>query len=94
MRARPSGCPVRSIGALCIALAAYSCRDSLGFGTGPLPRSLLSPLRGTGAIMRRMVRWTVNLDRPTIETTGSGQADIATRQLSVTNPAGGRRAMK
>jgi hypothetical protein len=37
---------------VCIALAAYSCRDSRGIGRpGPSsPRSLLSLLRGTGAI--------------------------------------------
>ena len=40
---------------MCIALAAYSCRDSPGLGrrVPPLPCSLLSLFRGTGAIMSR-----------------------------------------
>ncbi len=37
-----------------ISLAAYSCRDSLGFGSvAPTPRSLLSSSRNTSAIMVR-----------------------------------------
>ena len=38
---------------MCIALAAYSCRDSPGLGrrVPPLPCSLLSLFRGTGAII-------------------------------------------
>ncbi|OHT19251.1 hypothetical protein BHE75_01234 [Sphingomonas haloaromaticamans] len=44
--------------AICIALAAYSCRDSRGFGQPrpPAPHSLLSPSRGTGAIMKASFR--------------------------------------
>lgn len=37
---------------MCIALAAYSCRDSRGLGwRPPAPHSRLSPSRGTGAIL-------------------------------------------
>ena len=35
-----------------VSLAAYSCRDSLGFGrSSPTPCSLLSPSRDTSAII-------------------------------------------
>ena len=35
-----------------VSLAAYSCRDSLGFGrVSPTPCSLLSPSRDTSAII-------------------------------------------
>jgi hypothetical protein len=41
-------------GGVCIALAAYSCRDSLGFGKGrTLPHRVpIQALSGTGAIIR------------------------------------------
>lgn len=47
---RPGGWRREEAAALCIALTAYSCRDSRGSGRLPSPHSLLSPLRGTDAI--------------------------------------------
>ena len=50
---RPSGCDRHPWpAAICIALTAHSCRDSLGFrGSTPPPRSLLSLFRSTNAIL-------------------------------------------
>ena len=47
----PVAFPARA-GKMCIALSAYSCRDSHGIrGQAPAPHSRLSPVGGTGAII-------------------------------------------
>ena len=59
---------------MCIALAAYSCRDSPGLGrrVPPLPCSLLSLFRGTGAIMSRGLP---RVRRAIAEVVGWGKGD-------------------
>ena len=78
----PVAAPVAQTRAMCSALAAYSCRDSLGFGVTPSPRSLLSPFRDTSAVTRRAILGTVRLDGGRIETTARGQARIVSARTA------------
>src|SRR3546814_2595946 len=82
-RDRPQWLP-RTDPGRCVSLAAYSCRDSRGFeGSAFSPRSLLSPLRGTGAIMRDIA-----------PRRRGGKRVVEGKSVSISVDIGGRRSLK